>query len=251
MRLGTAAWTEGPAERRTLVAQLPSDPSRVVDLNRLERLRLAKLGEGRAEALAAELVPGSLRQLLEGGPRAIHRARQALAYAEQWQQRHGLPESLSLPTASVVLLPCLPRPASVRRWDGTCLDRLAVRGPGATLGQPPVPTLAWIGLQGGAVAGCCLALEDAPGVILGAWLDLDLAWEDDLECTVGGRKRRIPLDTWRDLAPRQPRPAEVLLAPPPHFRPVQAPPGSLIRIASGFETFTLRLGETLVHPTLQ
>ncbi|NTV76339.1 MAG: hypothetical protein HGA66_19325, partial [Holophaga sp.] len=48
MRLGTACWAEGPTERRALVAQLPSDPARVVDLNRLERLRLAKLGEGRA-----------------------------------------------------------------------------------------------------------------------------------------------------------------------------------------------------------
>jgi hypothetical protein len=250
VRLGTAAWAEGTRERRTLVAQLPSEPSRLVDLNRLEHLRLAKLGEGRAEALAAELVPCSLRQLLEGGPRALHRARQALAYAEKWHARHGLPESLAPRAESVTLLPCLPRPASVRRWDGVFLDRLAVQGPGGTLGQPPVPTLAWVGLKD-AVAGCCLALDDALGVVLGAWLELDMAWEGTLEFSAGGRRRRIPLDTWRDLSPQHPRPAEVLLAPPPRFRTGPTPPGSTIRIAAPMETLTLRLGENLVHPTVQ
>jgi len=250
VRLGTASWAEGPAERRTVVAQLPSDPSRLVDLTRLEHLRLAKLGEGRAEALAAELVPGSLRQLLEGGPRALHRARQVLAYAEKWHGRHGLPESLAPHAGSVTLLPCLPRPASVRRWDGVCLDRLSVQGPGGTLGQPPVPTLAWVGLKD-AVAGCCLALDDTLGVVLGAWLELDMVWEGTLELTAGGRRRRIPLDTWRDLAPRQPRSGEVLLAPPPHFRTGPTPPGSTIHISTPMETLTLVLGETLVHPTVQ
>lgn len=251
MRLGTACWAEGPTERRALVAQLPSDPARVVDLNRLERLRLAKLGEGRAEALAAELVPPSLRQLLEGGVRALNRARQAVAYAEKWQGRQGLPEALAPLAAQVELLPCLPRPAAVRRWDGTFLDHLAVQGPGGILGQPPAPTLAWVGLSGGTVAGCCLALDNAPGVVLGAWLELDMDWSGTLELGSGSRRRRVPLDTWRDLEPRDPRPAEVVLAPPPHFRALPAQPGGVVRVASPLETLTLRLAESLVHPTLQ
>jgi hypothetical protein len=251
MRLGTASWAEGPAERRALVALLPSDPARIVDLNRLERLRLAKLGEGRAEALAAELVPASLRQLLEGGPRALNRARQVLAYAEKWEARHGLPEALAPRAADVDLLPCLPRPAAVRRWDGAFLDHLAVQGPGGVLAQPPAPTLAWVGLQGGTVAGICLALDNAPGVVLGAWLELDLDWEGTLELVLGGRRRRVPLDTWRDLAPRDPRPAEVVLAPPPRFRPLPAQPGGILQVAAPMETLALHLSESLVHPTVQ
>ena len=250
MRLGTAVWAEGPGLRRALVAQLPSDPSRVVDLNRVEHLRQAKLGEGRAEALAAELVPCSLRRLLECGPRALHRARHALAYAEKWEARRGLPETLAPPAAAVTLLPCLPRPVLVRRWDGTHLDRLAVQGPGGSLGQGPAPTLAWVGLLGGGVAGCCLALDNAPGVVLGAWLELDLDWTGSLELVVAGRRRRVPLDTWRDMTPEL-RPAEVLLAPPPHFRASPAPPGSVIRIKAPMEELTVTLGEVLVHPTLQ
>ena len=41
-----------------------------------------------------------------------------------------------------------------------------------------------------------------------------------------GRRRRIPMDTWRDLEPREPRSAEVVLAPPPRFRP---PPAGLFQ----------------------
>jgi hypothetical protein len=214
-------------------------------------VRLAKLGEGRAEILAAALVPCDLRDVLDSGPRALHRLRQVVAYAEKWHARHGLPEALAPRTAGVALLPCLPRPAAVRRWDGTHLDRLAVQGPGAALTRPPVPTLAWIGLPGGVVAGCCLALDDASSVVLGAWLELDMDWEGALELAVGGRRRRIPLDTWRDLAPREPRAAEVVVAPPPSFRPSSVQPGCAIRIAAPFETLALRMAEQLVHPTLQ
>jgi hypothetical protein len=251
MRLGTAVWQEGPVTRTTLVAPLPSDPARVVDLNRVEHLRLAKLGEGRPEALAAELVPASLRRVLEGGPRALHRVRQALAYAEKWQGRRGLPEELGPRIGQVALLPCLPRPSEVRRWDGTALDRQPMRGPGALLGQSPVPTLAWIGLGGGTVAGCCLALDDSQGVVLGGWLELDLDWQGSLALITGGRTRRVPLDTWRDLAPREPRPAGVVLAPPPRIRIAPGTPGGAIRLVSPFEILDLRLGESLVHPILQ
>ena len=251
MKLGTAVWNEGPSERRALVAELPSDPGRVVDLNRLEHLRRAKLGEGWAERIAEAMMPASQRQLLEGGPRAIHRARQVLAYAEKWHKRGTLPESLAPRCGNIRQLPCLPRPLALRRWDGSSLDRLTVQGPGATVGSLPLPTLALVGLHGGQPAGCCLAMEHGHGVVLGAWLELDMVWEGILELTAGGRRRRIPLDTWRDLAPRQPRSGEVLLAPPPHFRTGPTPPGSTIRITTPMETLTLVLGETLVHPTVQ
>ena len=251
MRLGTALWPEGPGQRQALVAQLPGDPSRLVDLNRVEHLRLAKLGEGRAEALAAERVPSCLGRLLECGPRALQRARQALAYAEKWHARHGLPEALAPAYDAVQLLPCLPRPASLRRWDGTWLDRLFVQGPGAVLAQSPQATLAWIGLQGGAAAGCCLALDQSPGAVLGAWLELDMDWTGSLELRIGARRRRVPMDTWKDLVPENLRPGEVLLAPVPPFRLGPCAPGSRIRLAAPIETLDLSLGDHLLHPTLQ
>ncbi len=251
MRLGTAVWSEGPRERMALVAQLPSDPARFVDVNRVEHMRLAKLGEGRPEALAAELVPPCLRRLLEGGPRALHRVRQALAYAEKWERRHGLPEALAPRVAEARVLPCLPRPTGVRRWDGTRLEGPEVQGPGGVLCQVPVPTLAWIGTQGGQVAGCCLAVDDGDGIILGAWLELDMVWDGELELAAGGRRRRVPMDTWKDLTPREPQAGEVVLAPPPRFRTCPAAPGGIILIAAPMETLALRLAESLVHPTLQ
>jgi hypothetical protein len=252
VKLGTAVWQEGPAERRAVVAQLPSDPNRVVDLNRLEHLRLAKLGEGHAETLADALVPSTLGRLLEGGPRAIHRARQVVAYAEKWERRSGLPESLAPRLEEVRLLPCLPQPSVMRRWDGTHLDRLAVQGPGGTLSQAPVPTIALLGLTGGHPAGCCLAVDDARGVVLGAWLELDVDWDGVPELTMGTQHRRLALDGWRGLTLPPLRPCEVLLAPPPHLRLTHAQAGlEDIRITSPFETLTLRLGEALVHPTVQ
>jgi hypothetical protein len=251
MRLASAVWNEGPSERRALVAQLPSDPGRVVDLNRLEHLRLAKLGEGEAEALALVLVPPGLGRLLEGGPRALQRARQVLAYAEKWQRRNRLPESLAPQASQVRFLPCLPRPSALRRWDGTHLDRLAVQGPGGTLAQLPRPTLALLGLHGGHPAGCCLAVEDTRGVVLGAWLELDMDWEGELELTVGGHRRRLPMDAWQGLELPALRPGEALLAPAPHFRLTAAQqPGVEIVLKCPFETLTLHLGET-IHPTLQ
>ena len=251
MKLGTAVWKEGGGERQALVAELPSDPGRVVDLNRLEHLRLAKLGEGWAERMAQALVPPCLRALLEGGPRAIQRARQVLAYAEKWNKRGGFPESLAPPREQVRLLPCLPRPLAVRRWDGTALDRLSVLGPGGTLGSLPLPTLALVGLLGDNPAGCCLAVEHAQGVALGAWLELDLDWEGFLELRLGAQHRRLPLDAWRGLELPALRPAEVLLAPPPHLRLAPGQPGQEVRLVSGFETLVLRLGEAGLHTTLQ
>ena len=251
MRLGTAAWSEEQGERTALVAQLPSDPDRVVDLNRLEHLRLAKLGEGWAERVAAATLPSGLRQLLEGGPRAIHRARQVLAYAEKWHKRGGLPESLAPRAGQVRMLACLPRPLALRRWDGSVLDRLALQGPGATLSGLPVPTLALVGLHGEHPAGCALALEHGRGVLLGAWLELDLDWDGALELTLGGQRRRLPLDAWRGLALPALGPGEVLLAPPPHLRLAQVGAGTAVSYVSAFETLTARTGDAGVHPTLQ
>ena len=242
MKLGTAVWSEGSCERRALVAELPSDPGRVVDLNRLEHLRLAKLGEGWAERMAEAMMPPSLRQLLEGGPRAIHRARQVLAYAEKWNKRGTFPESLGPRLGQVKLLPC---------WDGTSLDRLSIQGPGAALGSLPVPTLALVGLHGEHPAGCCLAIEHAQGVALGGWLELDLDWEGCLELTLGTQHRRLPLDAWRGLTLPRLRPAEVMLAPPPHLRLGHGVPGLEIRFSSAFEVLCVRLAEGGVHPTMQ
>ena len=252
MRLGTVLWKEGLAERQVLVASLPADPGRVVDLNRMERMRLAKLGEGRPEAMADALVPAALDRLLEGGPRALHRARQTLRYAEKWEGRGGLPVSLAPPLAQVRFLPCLPRPLGLRRWDGTELDPLKVQGPQGTLDQMPVPTLALLGLYGGQPAGCCLAMDDARGVVLGGWLELDMDWEGELELQVGVQRRRVPLDGWRGLALPALRPCEVLLAPPPTLGLGQLPDGLReIRLGASFDTLTLGLGEHLLHPTLQ
>jgi hypothetical protein len=251
MKLGTAVWSEGASERTALVAELPSDPGRVVDLNRLEHLRLAKLGEGWAERLAAALVPPALRQLLEGGPRAIHRARQALAYAEKWHKRGGLPEALAPRAEAVRMQACLPRPLAVRRWDGSPLDRLAVQGPGAVLASLPAPTLALVGLHGERPAGCCLAVEHARGVVLGAWLELDPDWEGALELSLGGQRRRLPLEAWSGLALPPLRPAEVLLAPPPHLRLGLGAPGLAVRLASAFDSLAMSLAEGGVHATVQ
>lgn len=251
MKLGTAFWREGGAGRTALVAELPADPDRVVDLNRLEQLRLAKLGEGWAERLADARVPADLKGLLEGGPRALLRARRALAYAEKWQRRGGLPETLAPRRESVRLLPCLPRPRTLRRWDGTPLDVLAVQGPGDTLGSLPMPTLALVGLHGERPAGCCLALEHAHGVALGAWLELDPDWDGALEFRLDGQRRRLPLDAWRGLVPPRMEAGEVVLAPPPRLRLGPGHGVVEVRLAAAFETLTLHLADAGVHPTMQ
>ncbi|MBK9797623.1 MAG: hypothetical protein IPP58_14250 [Holophagaceae bacterium] len=198
MYLGTAAWAEGPSERRALVARLAS--GRLADLNRIEALRLRKLGELDAERLADALVPPSLRRVLEGGPRALARARQTAAYAEKWDRRGTLPLGLAPAPDAVDLLPCLPRPAALRRLDGQSLDRLGVRGPGAELTGPPQPGLAALGLAGGAIAGFCLALEEVGSAILGAWLTDE--WPTgSLELRVDAARRSAPLRAWGGPGP--------------------------------------------------
>jgi len=249
MLLGTATWAEGPTERRALVACLAS--GRLADLNRIEAVRLRKLGEGDPERLADALVPTSLRRALEGGPRALARLRQTLAYAEKWERRGTLPETLAPAPDSAELLACLARPATLRRLDGPCLDRLAVRGPGTFLAGLPQPGLAAVGLAGGGIAGFCLALEDVQGTVLGAWM-ADAWPTGSLEFRVGSSRRSVPLKTWEGLALPALHPGEVLLLPPPRLKPLPGLGGEAeVRLSAGFDQITLRIGPEGVHPTVQ
>lgn len=248
MLLGTAAWSEGPLEHRALVGRLAS--GRLADLHRIEAVRLRKLGEGDPDRLAEALVPGSLRRLLEGGPRALARARQTLAYAEKWERRGTLPEALAPRPDQAVLLPCLPRPASLRHADGRPLDRFAVRGPGSELTGPPQPGLAAVGMAGGGLAGFCLAVEEAGPPVLGAWMVN--AWpEGSLELRAAAARRSAPLKAWEGLELPALRPGEVLLLPSPRLKPLpELLPGAEVRILAAFDTLILQAGPEGIHPTV-
>jgi hypothetical protein len=249
MLLGTAAWAEGPVERRALVARLAS--GRLADLNRIEALRLRKLGEGEPERLAEALVSASFRRVLEGGPRALARVRQTVAYAEKWDRRGTLPDALAPAPEAVDLLPCLPRPAALRRLDGSSLDRLSLRGTGATLAEPPQPALAALGLAGGGVAGFCLALDEGGSAVLGTWMTLE--WpRGSLELWAGSVRRSALLRAWEGLALPGLRAGEVLLLPPVKLKPFpDLAGGAEIRFSATFDQLLLRLGPEGVHPTVQ
>ena len=249
MILGTASWAEGPVERRALVARLAS--GRLADLNRIEAIRLRKLGEGDPERLADALVPPSLRRMLEGGHRALARVRQAVAYAEKWDHRGTLPVLLAPREDAVDLLPCLPRPAALRRLDGSSLDRLAVRGRSAELSAPPHPALAAVGMAGGGIAGFCLALDDEAGAVLGAWLTNE--WPTGtLELKAGAARRSAPLKAWEGLEVPTLRAGEVMLLPPAKLKPLpNLPAGSEVRFSVDFDQLILRIGPEGVHPTVQ
>ncbi len=249
MFLGTAVWAEGPLERRALVARLAS--GRLADLNRIEAIRLRKLGEGDPEQLAEALVPPSLRRVLEGGARALARVRQTVAYAEKWDRRGTLPETLSPPLEAVDLLPCLPRPSSLRRMDGQSLDRLAVRGPGAELSAPPQPCLAALGLAGGTMAGLCLALEEGGSAVLGAWMTDE--WpRGSLELRAGSTRRTAPLRAFEGLELPPLYAGEVMLLPPLKLKPLpDLMAGTEVRLSAGFDQLILRLGAEGIHPTVQ
>ncbi len=249
MLLGTVVWNEGPVERRALVARLAS--GRLADLNRIEAIRLRKLGEGEPERLAEVLVPSSLRRLLEGGPRALARVRQTVAYAEKWDRRGTLPETLAPLPSAAQLLACLPRPAALRRLDGSLLDRLGVKEPGGELSGPPQPGLAAVGLAGGGMAGYCLALEDAGSAALGAWMTDE--WPaGQLELKVGTARRSAPLKAWEGLELPLLRAGEVVLLPPPKLKAFpELLAGAEVRLSVGFDQLILRLGPEGVHPTVQ
>jgi len=255
IKLGTAVWKEGFSERRALVAQLPGDTSRVVDLNRVERIRLAKLGEGRAESLADVLVPSSLRQLLESGRLGIQRAAQALSYADKWHQKNGLPEEFAPALGSYKLLPCLPRPLAVRTSLGYFLDRLSVHGPGAVLPAISEPTIAIVGYVGSIdekCVGCCIAASSPIGPILGAWLYIGQLPQCSISIEIGAYKNSTPADIWADLTPPPLRTAEVFLLPAPILRlPNNISPKDKIIIETPFDRLEVRYGSDPVHPTLQ
>ena len=249
MILGTAAWPEGVGERQALVARLAS--GRVADLNRIEAVRLRKLGEGDADRLAEVLVPTSLRRVLEGGPRALARVRQAVAYAEKWDRRGTLPEELAPPFEQLRLLPCLPVPSVLRDLGGLLLDRHGLRGHGATLAGGPQPTLAVLGQAGGLPGGTCLALQDALGVVLGTWMTD--AWPTgSLELRAGGSRRSVPIRAYEDLALAPLRPGEVRLLPPPRLRALPVLPAlAEVRLEAGFDTLLGLAGPEGLHPTVQ
>jgi hypothetical protein len=248
MLLGTAVWAEGPAERRALVARLAS--GRLADLNRLEAIRLRRLGEGEPERLADALVPASLRRALEGGPRAMARLRQTVAYAEKWDRRGTLPEALAPGPDAVDLRPCLPRPAALRRLDGLQLDRLQVRSSGAELSAAPQPALAALGLAGGGIGGFCLALEDGGSAVLGAWMT-DQWPTGTLELRAGSTRRTAPLKAWVGLELPALGAGEVLLLPPARLKALPPlPAGAELRLGAAFDLLILRLGPEGVPPTV-
>jgi len=248
MILGTCLFSDGPLERRALVARLAD--GRVADLNRIEQARLRKLGEGQPEGLADALVPPSLRRLLEGGPRALQRAKQTLAYAEKWNQRGDLPLWLAPAAGSVASLPCLPRPSQLRRADGTHRDRFQVKGPGARISSQPQVMLAVVG-GFGEVRGYCLAAEDGETTVLGAWMTLDLP-TGHLELRAANHRRSVALDAWEHLDLPSLRPGEIMLLPPSRLKPFPAlEPGDRLHLSWPLEDMELVLGENLPHPTLQ
>lgn len=252
IKFGTAILKEGGTERRTMVAQLSNGEGRVVDLNRVEWLRLAKLGEGRPDALADAMVPPSLRQLLDSGPRGIQRARHTLLYAEKWHQRSGLPERLAPLPGSYKLLSCLPRPLSIRTSQGHFLDRLNIHGPGSTLPAISDPTIAIVGSTDDKYAGYCIAANSPAGPVLGAWLCIGQLHTGEISVQIGASKNSASIEAWADLIPPELNPSEVFLLPPPMLRlPNIASPDDQITIETSFERLEITYGREPIHPVVQ
>jgi hypothetical protein len=177
--------------------------------------------------------------------------RQAVAYAEKWDRRGNLPATLAPELSAVALDPCLPRPAALRRMDGSLLDRFGVRGPGADLSAPPQPAMAAVGAAGGGIAGFCLALEEAGSLILGAWMT-DTWPTGSLELRSGGTRRSVPLKAWEGLDLPSLRAGEVLLLPPPKLKPFpDLRAGVEVRLSAGFEQLLLGWTPEGLHPTVQ
>jgi hypothetical protein len=255
MRLGTAQLPDPGRERRALVSPLPSDPTRVVDLHAVEVERLRKLGEGQPQVLAEALLPPSLRQLLEAGPRGLQRAAQALAFAEKWARRGTLPEALAPSLREVRLLPCLPRPSSLRFPDGRFGDRLGLHATDARLPWAPGldlrPTLVALGQAGARPAGFALALAVGGTLILGPWLHTGLLLEGTLELRCKAGTRETPLAAWADLSLPGLRSCEALLLPFPEWEPLSPLPGDRVKLETPFDALSARFGREGTHPTLQ
>ncbi len=252
MILGQASWDDGAHRRKSLVTPHPTDSTRVIDLHHLEAVRLAKLGEGDSRRLAEALVPPSLDAVLAGGPRAFHRIQQTLRYAHKWIGRGGFPDHLAPLRKRIRLRPCVAEPKSLRRFDGTSLDAGMIGGPEASLQHPPVPTLALVGMHPGRLAGVCLALEDAPGAVLGGWLALGPLPDGRLELLQGTDVRAFDFDLWRDLPLPDLRGGDVVLLPSPILSALPSlVPGLRFQVTAPFEKLSLRLGRGASHPTIQ
>lgn len=251
MKLGTVVWMGGYADRLALVTPLPD--GRFADLNRIEQVRLVKLGESAPDRLAAVLVPPSLRQVLEGGPRAMARVRQTVQYAEKWARRGDLPDTLAYPPDRVRVAPCLPRPTSLRTAEGTHLDRLNILGSDVVcLDQMPEAGLAAIGQAGGQPGGFCLAFRAGDVVALGDWLLVGEPIGGDLTLRAGTHKRNASLEIYEgmDLPPL--RAAEALLLPPMRFRAFPGlDPADRLELVAPFDTLVARLLPGALHGTVQ
>lgn len=253
MELGTAAWADGRRPRVALVGRLAT--GRLADLERVEAIRLRKLGEGDADRLAAALVPPSLSRVLAGGPRALARVRQALAYAEKWDRRGTLPGELAPWPEQAALAPLLPSPAPVRFLDGSIGEGLTLLGPGARLAWTPglelLPALAAVGLKGRRPAGYALALQAGGALVVDAWLQVPLVLEGTLVLRGLGGRRAVPLATLADLGHPPLRPGEVLILTPPGVPPLPAQPGDRVQVEAPCGALPVILEAEGTHPTLQ
>lgn len=242
MRLGQAR--AGGLPR--LVAPLPGAPECLVDLTAVEAVRLAKLGEGTPEALAGALVPPSLEALLAAGPRGLARARQALAYAEKWARRSGLPEELRRSPADLEAS----APSRLRTLEGRTLSGAALLGPRQGLPGRPQATLCLVGTASPGVAGLRLALLGEGRLRLSPWI----AFGDPeaLQLSVEGHRRRIPPEAWEGLDLPPLASGEHLLLPPPRLRPWPSlTKGAPVDLRWGGDRIQATLGRSLEHPTLQ
>lgn len=243
MRLGEARRRDG---RTFLVAPLPSDPARLVDLTALEAIRLAKLGEGQPEALAQALVPPSLEGVLAAGPRALARVRQVLAYAEKWEHRGLLPEEL----ASNRWVPRLAPPTGLLTLEGRRMDPGTLLKEGQALPGGPQATLCLVGQAGGLPAGLRMALVGEGRLLLSPWVETEGV--GSLQLSVGGHRRKVTLEAWDGLDLPLLHPGELLVLPAPRLRPWPSlAKGAAIDLRWGTDHLRAVTSRALEHPTLQ
>lgn len=242
MRLAQARVGDAPR----LVAPLAGNPERLVDLTAVEALRLAKLGEGAPEALARALVPPTLAAVLASGQRGVVRARQALAYAEKWARRSGLPEELTVPPEGLERA----LPERLRTFEGRRLDPSALLGPRQSLPGRPQATLALVGTGTAAFPGLRLVLLGEGRLRLSPWIAFEGG--GPLQLAVGGHRRRVNPEAWEGLETPPLEAGEHLLLPPPKLRPWPSlPKGAPIDLRWGEDRLQGLLARSLDHPTLQ
>jgi 2-keto-4-pentenoate hydratase/2-oxohepta-3-ene-1,7-dioic acid hydratase in catechol pathway len=90
-------------------------PAGILDLNFACASRLAASDEPRPQKIAGAVLPGNMREFLEGGSPAMAAARESVAFFERAKPEHGPnDETLLYDTRDVKLLTPLPNPASLR-----------------------------------------------------------------------------------------------------------------------------------------